>query len=374
MIRLITGLPGSGKTYFAVHEIVKLNYSFDKEFYRFTPKSDLVIFSNIEGLKLDCILLDPYLQRRSLSIEQFFTVDFQTKIVEKYKKVVYLIDEAQKYFPKKFYNTDVFFFFQYHRHLGIDLYLITQNSVLLPTAITSLVEYEIRAVRQTNRFKNVFRYHFVSSGEIIAKKTLRFDPLIASLYVSAFSSSPVKSNPAPIRRYAFLFVFLFLVVVVAFKLFMSSFFPHHSDEPTARGRESAKKVKHVPISHPVRQVAYHLAKPRYIRSSFFPSFRHQFRKVNTIKIKPYPEYVATFTGGVWDTSGKLLFIQFDGKFYLPSEFPFRFKNLSKVMKVLVFVPKTFYHNIDSQEIADVRSKTKKKLPSRSSPVAPVVSN
>ena len=374
MIRLITGLPGSGKTYFAVHEIVKLNYSFDKEFYRFTPKSDLVIFSNIEGLKLDCILLDSYLKQRSLSIDDFFTVDYQAKVVEKYKKVVYLIDEAQKYFPKKYYNNDVFFFFQYHRHLGIDLYLITQNSVLLPTAITSLVEYEIRAVRQTNRFKNVFRYRFVSAGEVIAKKTLRFDPLIASLYVSSFSSSPVKSNPAPIKRYAFLFVFLFLFVLVAFKLFMSSFFPHRSDEPTARARESAKKLEHVPVSssRPVRQVAYHVAKPSYLHSPF--SSFHHFKKVKTIKIKPYPEYVATFTGGVWDTSGKLLFIQFDGKFYLPSEFPFRYKNLSKAMKVLVFVPRRFYHNVESQQVANIRSKPKKHELTQSSPVSPVVSD
>ena len=338
MIRLITGLPGSGKSYFAVNEIIKLNYSFDKEFFRFIPKSDFTIFTNIENLKLSSINIDSYLRDKSLSIDDFFTVDFQRKLIDKYSRVVYLLDESQKYFPKRYYNNDVFFFFQYHRHLGIDIYLITQDVSLLPSAITSLVEYEIRAVRSSNRFMNIFRYHFISSGDIIGRKSLKADRLIFSLYTSAFSSSAISSNPRPLRKYVFAFVFFVFVVLFAFKLFISSFFPHKSSTKPVAVRPPAKAQQHKAVS--VKRI-----KPVYTRdrSKSFLS-RLAVPSANASipsSIKPFSRYIASYTGGFW-VGHYLKFICLDGRLYPVSNFPYRYVSDYSSLRVLVWLPKSYY--------------------------------
>ena len=360
MIRLIVGLPGSGKTYFAVHEILSINFNFDREFYRYVPKDpDLTIFTNIDNLKLPCVSLPLYLKSRNLTVEQFFTVDFQKRLLEKYKKIIYLIDEAQKYFPKKFYNEDVFFFFQYHRHLGIDIYLITQSSSLLPTHITSLVEYEIQAVRQTNRFRNIFQYKLVSNGEVIGRKSLKADKLIFSLYTSFVSDSPLSSrNPAPLRKYIFLFSFLILLAVVSFYFFIHSFFPTSKSSHNKSFNSSKSSVKLSTVSHssstlpssnfhkshtvsrraPVNSVAHTR------KYSFWPGVS-PVKKVNYNYIpKPLDKYIVVKIGGVWDDKHRLIFLNLQGHLVPVQEFPFHYFSRGCCKTVLVWLPEKYFKN------------------------------
>ena len=337
MIRLITGLPGSGKTYYAVYEITKLFFNFDEEFYRYTKKDDnLVIFTNIDEFKLPSISFEYFLKKNNLTLEQFFTVDFQKKLLQKYSHIVYFLDEAQKYFPKKFNDNDVLFFFQYHRHLGIDIYLLTQDSKLLCPSIVSLVEYEIRATRQTKHMFNTFTYFFISNGEKIATKRLKKDPRIFALYSSFTALPTVNKHPKPIKKYVVYLVLLSLISVFIFLSFLHNFssssVPSHSpkssfNKATATATPPAPVSSRKSVSVSSHSKSFVLSKPDL---SYTP--------------KPRKKYVVVKLGGVWNDAHKLLFINLQGHLVPVQEFPFTYVQRSCCQPVLVWLPEKYFKN------------------------------
>ena len=158
----------------------------------------------------------------SVPLEKFFTVDYWKKnIIKKFPRNVLLIDEAQKYFPKGFKNNDVLFFFQYHRHLGLDIYLITQDAKLISSRIYSLIEYEIRAFPRSFQ-PGRFVYSKRVMGENVGRLSLPKDNKVFSLYSSAMLSESEKP-PNFVRNYAFIFVACLLVVIFSFYFFLQSF-------------------------------------------------------------------------------------------------------------------------------------------------------
>jgi len=231
MIVLLTGVPGSGKTYRAVHHINEL-----------LSNPDNVVFSNISGFRFERWLLIHGVEKFRLGSRgytvlshgsyvdisphlvslgaSFFSKDNIEKIVksEKYvnKHCYFFIDECQQYFPHFFKDTSVIFLFDYHRHLGIDIFLITQDVSKICTSIAKLAEYEIRAIPSSLRFTRSFVYKKMINGEILSRDMLGMKPYIYSMYKSFDNSSSSSS-----RSYMLYFIlfFVFLVFYGFFKLF-----------------------------------------------------------------------------------------------------------------------------------------------------------
>lgn len=184
-IRLITGVPGAGKSYFAVTHIAKkyCDYIGDEFFL----KEEFVLVTNIEGLKLDSIDLEQTIEDTPGGVKKFFTYPMQEKIYHKYKKekkkIVYFIDEAQEYFDRKFYDREVFYFFEKHRHLGLDIYLLTQDRHRICKDIIGLMEFEWRAVPRTVAFGR-FIYNKLIGRHMAGKKLLKKDKKVFNLYKS----------------------------------------------------------------------------------------------------------------------------------------------------------------------------------------------
>ena len=219
-LRVISGVPGAGKSYYAVtHIISKYCVPFGDVYHL---KKNYIIVTNIEGLLLPTIDLAAAV-KKSGSIEQFFTQAVQKKVTEKYqsegKKVVYIIDEAQQYFHRRFYDRDVFSFFESHRHYGLDIYLLTQNSNLLPKDLISLVEIEIRAVPRTLSIAG-FNYLRKSNKDIIGREFLRKKRSIFGMYKS-MSGEETEKIKTPYLKYCIPVVVLF---VLGFYLLSGSFF------------------------------------------------------------------------------------------------------------------------------------------------------
>ncbi|MFQ5686299.1 MAG: zonular occludens toxin domain-containing protein [Candidatus Scalindua sp.] len=93
----------------------------------------------------------------------FFSVKYQENFCMN-SNVIYIIDEAQggNYFHRKFYNVDVFLFFQMHRHMGIDIYLITQDTKCLARELQDLAEFVITTHTPSIKVKKVI-YIFTDS-------------------------------------------------------------------------------------------------------------------------------------------------------------------------------------------------------------------
>src|SRR3989304_1706626 len=128
MITLIEGRIGSGKSYFAVRDILYQYFTFELDKVQWIPRSDIdvEIYSNVDGFWV-VKSLDEEIKKAG-GLEIFFSESYQKKFT-KLKRHVYVIDEAQKstLFHKKFYNAEVFYVFEFSRHLGIDFFLITQD-------------------------------------------------------------------------------------------------------------------------------------------------------------------------------------------------------------------------------------------------------
>lgn len=99
---VVTGNPRSGKSYYSVWYIATkyFNRMKDGSFVLKKEFADLKIISNIDKLKLPHDSLDNILKFKEYPTPaHFFSYDSQMKISEKYPKLIYLIDEAQFFFP-----------------------------------------------------------------------------------------------------------------------------------------------------------------------------------------------------------------------------------------------------------------------------------
>lgn len=238
-IRILTGAPGSGKTFYAVKHI-KDNYAFyDRNRRKWKIKSQNTIITNIEELRLEHIDFDDAIQKSKLSLERFFTKEYQEKISQKYPGLIYVIDECQRYFHKRFYNKETFFYFQYHRHLGHDIYLLTQDSSLLPNEIRSLTENEIHAVRRSLSFFGEFKYNILCQKEIVDRKILKRDKSIFNLYKSMEQSETEKVKN-PMIKYGIAILIAIIISVWGFK---RTFLTHDKKEPEKAYAKTIDKSK-----------------------------------------------------------------------------------------------------------------------------------
>lgn len=160
MIEVITGKPGSGKTYVAVHRMLEL------------PIGKYVIYHNIEGLKPEKFPEPNFVKKIEGDIKEWCAKDNQIAwaeaVKEKYgRPMLVVIDEAQMIFGEKDHNLKGWL--SWHRHLGQDIWLICQHYRMLHQDYYNLAEYEIRAVRSL--LMNMFVYQYRVSGE--AFKTMR---------------------------------------------------------------------------------------------------------------------------------------------------------------------------------------------------------
>lgn len=224
MLQIVYGVPGSGKTYYAVYSIKKI---IEKE------KENVILVSNIENLKLPHLNLDDLIQQYG-GLEGFFNVDCEFWNTNTDKKKILFIDEAQRYFHKKFFSTTVFFFFQYHRHLFTDIFLITQSLKALPTELVVLSELVVQAAPSSFRFfKSSLRYFIkdIETGEVVDKFDVPLKKDIYSLYTSAVVIDNSKKMTYP-QRYVIFSVLLvviagFVLFFVFPKLLFSALSPHH---------------------------------------------------------------------------------------------------------------------------------------------------
>jgi len=179
MIFGVSGVPGAGKSYYIVSWLYD-NY-YDKDGF---PTTDYTIITNVDDLRLDHINLNEIL--KDIPIERFFTVEYQKKVTKKYNKIIYIIDECQQFFPRHMKNRDVFYYFEYHRHLGHIICLSTQNFYnRVSPEISALLEYEIRAVPRSLAIPGTFRYFRVVNREKIGTFFLRQQKKIFRQYKSA---------------------------------------------------------------------------------------------------------------------------------------------------------------------------------------------
>ena len=187
------------------------------------------------------ILISHELGHHILKRNHDFSESYQKKFT-KLKRHVYVIDEAQKstLFHKKFYNAEVFYVFEFSRHLGIDFFLITQDLWKLSPGLVNLPEIHIKVQRRSLAvFRNSFTYMYMSDRDVLKKMSLKKDPRVFAAYRSQRVAvrDTLKSFS---RRYILIFGLLFCSVAGGFYMFTKSFF-----WTMERSSKNKKVVNHV---------------------------------------------------------------------------------------------------------------------------------
>jgi len=218
MIYLITGVPGSGKTYYAVNKIYEFINDKDCK-YKYIYTNINLNFKKCEQIKSNFVkqlVLDDLLQRieKDYELSELFKnnklfdeetgelitdydlyVRNKLKLFEPYEHSLIILDECHLYFTEKT-DPKMLRFLSYHRHFDIDLYLITQNKSLINRKYLAFVENMIIGVNPSKRFfSKVFVYKIYASykeynSNLAGKEKLKFDKKIADCYNSGSNKIP----------------------------------------------------------------------------------------------------------------------------------------------------------------------------------------
>jgi len=234
-ILICDGNPGTGKTLYGVHHLVTTHYDFNASEGMYYPKTDqpFVVVTNFEEFALEHESLQDWIAEAG-NKDLFFSEAYQEKLFEKHGSIYYLIDEAQKYFPRKYYNEPVFNWFEYHRHFGQQIYLFTQHESKLPKDITCMVEYVIRALpKSRSLWDKYYHYNLMSGRESLGSERILSNQRLFALYKSQRSTN-LQQVKRPFVKTLILTICFVLVVgsFGAWSLF-TRLRPVHASEQTA---------------------------------------------------------------------------------------------------------------------------------------------
>lgn len=257
MQAMVVGVPGTGKTYFMV-DYLKKHFSYDAFFREYTIARDVLIITNISGLKFYgsscwdleseyCIGKPHQGKPGKYTREEFFTVENMEKIREKLKvkNIILVLDEIQQdhLFPKMYSHKNVDFLWQYHRHIGMDIIFGTQDPALVSRPLLAQCEYLAHGTLRSKKIIGAMTYKFTDNkGNYMYNKTLRTDKQVFAAYQSA-SVEEVHKPKNALVHWALIGAMFFVVSGGLFKYALASL---NSKAEDSRKKHSVKPASPVP--------------------------------------------------------------------------------------------------------------------------------
>lgn len=230
MITFLTGVPGSGKSYYAVDKIYN-NFSNDKEAIRDKKATFENCYTNINEFNFDKVENTFFLDFDDLKIKLtelhklYKDKNPDEVLIEKCKEynilnTLFVVDEAHNFFDVK--DMVLVWWLSYHRHLFHEIILITQNLALIESKYKSFSEFFYKAFPQSlTLFKTHFKYNvYCSSRMSLNSKTgtvkIKRNQKVFEIYKSGDSI-----NAQNIILKFLLIAFLFFIAVASLVYFYS---------------------------------------------------------------------------------------------------------------------------------------------------------
>jgi hypothetical protein len=236
MIQGLTGVPGGGKSYYAVYKMLKL------------LEAGQIVVHNVHGFN-DSRAISWEFGQMPLDADSLFK-EFDmirlSKGVPPETMIYVFIDEAQRFWPYEYKDPRGVFFFDFHRHHGLEITLISQDIKKISPKISTLFEQEIRAVKPMFQLQPGFQYNLLSSGELFGKERLPKKQEVFAAYTSflAGSGAAKKSRYVYIIPAAVIFaIIMFFVLQYSLKNSFTRLAPSVSEAET-----SLKKISSEPVS------------------------------------------------------------------------------------------------------------------------------
>jgi len=285
MITLRTGLPGASKTLFALYDYVVRPPD------GAAPTREVFV-SGVSGLDLD-------------RLPGVVVLEEPTRWMDCPAGSLVVIDEAQRVFRGRPPGAPVpehVAALETHRHLGIDLVLITQDPMLLDAHVRRLVGEHFHFKRAfgfnaATQFRwqeckqDPREYHAKKEAE---KTRRRFPKKIYSYYKSAEIHTVKKK--IPFRAWLTL-GFLLLVLPIGYYVYYrvshiaSSALGKHPS-PAKTSAVSVPRVVAYPVQHPLNTFATAAIKVRRAELASLPAISEKFRLVGSISSAHRHDFVA----------------------------------------------------------------------------------
>ena len=237
MVTLVTGFPGSGKSFYAVDKIFNILSLTDK-----MSENIEVIYTNINGVKFD-YFPDSKIQFKKFNDTEFYIylVELHTlyeinknddsvddKLIELSKEKGYhnaliVFDECHDFFS----NQDKYkiFWLTYHRHLYHEIILLTQNKTLIHSKYRAIPEIFVEAQPRSKKIiNNSLSYKKYASFSMRKADYFGKDVLKARQEVFNLYQSGNKSNQKSIiSKYIKLIAIFIIIVFCTFYYILNSF-------------------------------------------------------------------------------------------------------------------------------------------------------
>jgi len=248
-VRVVEGVPGSGKSYYFVY-LLASDFCVELKTggYTLNPDKKVRVVTNISSLKLPHENFQTCLDEAG-GFEQFFTKEYQAYFSRGWR-IVYIIDEAQEWFHPKYckFTKENLLYFTWARHEGHDIWLGTQNIRMLAFEVACLSEFVVQAQPRSNQVSSELTYiDRTFDGTELRTHRLVFSKKIGALYQSEERKEATKIKNHRMRKYL---AALLIVLVLSFFSFRSTyrFYNHFMHPEKEVPKSSAVTVKPAPAA------------------------------------------------------------------------------------------------------------------------------
>ena len=264
--------------------------------------------------------------------------------VRKSDKILIMVDECHRWWGKK--NEALLWFLSYHRHMFVDITLITQSHKMLHTDYYIINDVRVILKPYQQFIKSRIRYSKYigcppSSGNFLENDYIKKRDLIFNLYTSGDS---VKSESFLIR-----YIFLLLLLVGAVVALFSHFVP---DSPPSSpiGSSSIQKSEQYIKSNPTTSVN---SSPTPVRSSSYSIPKDSISNYSYSKFDLYTEiHIIDETFSILNTN----IVNFDMKVFENMKYLLEYKVVGvSIYKDDVAVRKVYYVVFDSRRLEMFRN-------------------
>lgn len=340
MINLILGAPGSGKSYEAVayHILPALNGG--RAVVTNLPLNILSLKTIIPNVESLITIKEPTLKNpRPFSTVEDFDSTFKDDSTA--QGCLYVIDECHIPFPRGATQLKVEEWFSLHRHLGVDVLLITQSYGKVSKSIIDLLQIVYRVRKNTalgSSSSYVRKVQDGIRGEVVNTSIRKYNPIYFNYYKShTLSNSEISESGAsdlkPIwHHWSFKLGFIMILFALYWVSTHKISFFGSAATPPIKTNSSPQQLIQAPTLQPLP-----VSKP------ISPSSQPQTTKIDPVN-HPYSSVSLSIQGFVQRGEKKLYYVNasFNAQpaFYLTSDdlvaAGYQFKGISECLARLDF--------------------------------------
>ena len=218
-IVLITGTPGAGKTAHMVHMLAT------DSMFKDADGKPRKIFTNIKGLNIPDM---PTIDVSSIASEQAESTDEKLSFHDIYQWIkqpenhgsVVIIDEVQDVWPARSSGSKVppnVAWLNTHRHLGVDIFVLTQNPKNIDVNLRGLVNKHLHVAKNKLGMRTLLEWKYCANNPLTQAKDAfakvhKLDKKIFGYYKSAEVHT---ENKTKVTKWVFVLPVVLLIMPVA---------------------------------------------------------------------------------------------------------------------------------------------------------------